>query len=169
MFPEEVEFVRVPQSKSGRVFMLHFKTSGEKKFFWAQDAKDDKDEENVTKVNRLINDPQAALAESRRQPGISSTLRNLDDLSGFGMGMDQDQLLQLLQQPGNAFGGLTIPSTTPANEPQQSSTSTTAPSAARTDAAATSQQTDQTGPIGVTPEHLGTLRNILSEIQVPGS
>ena len=69
-----------------------------------QDAKEDKDEENVAKVNRLINDPQGGLAESRQQSSggqLSSpfqNMQNIDDLAGFGM--DQEQLLQLLQGHG---------------------------------------------------------------------
>ena len=101
LFPEEAEFIRVEQCTTGRVYLLNFKSSSDKLFFWMQDAKDDKDEENVAKVNRLINDPQAALAESRQQSNagqLGSPFQNMDDLAGFGM--DQEQLLQLLQGHG---------------------------------------------------------------------
>ncbi|CAG8785030.1 27977_t:CDS:2, partial [Racocetra persica] len=155
VFPEEAEFIRVEQCTTGRVYLLNFKSSSQKLFFWMQDAKDDKDEENVNKVNRLLN----GLTESRQQ-GTSSTgplgspFRTMDDLSGFEV--DQEQILQLLQGH-SAFGGsLPITSTTPASEPQ----STTAATSEAGSGAQTSENM-------LTPEQLGNLRNILSEIQVP--
>ncbi|CAG8775988.1 16246_t:CDS:2, partial [Dentiscutata heterogama] len=119
-------------------------------------AKDDKDEENINKVNRLLN----GLTESRQQ-GTSSTgplgspFRAMDDLSGFEV--DQEQLLQLLQGHGAFGGSLPITSTTPASEPQSAT--------AATSEAGTGAQTSENM---LTPEQLGSLRNILSEIQVPG-
>ena len=105
VIPGECEFVRVPQCTTGRVFLLTFKSNKENYFFWAQNAKDDKDEENLARVNRLINDPQGALAENRQQSSSSSAMpgsfRPMDEFSGLGM--DQDQLFQILQQHG-AFG-----------------------------------------------------------------
>ncbi|CAG8455310.1 10090_t:CDS:2 [Paraglomus occultum] len=127
-------------------------------FFWAQNAKDDKDEENLAKVNRLINDPQSALAENRQQSSGSSsmpgTFRPMDDFSSLGM--DQDQLFQILQQHG-AFGGLNIPATTPATEPQSSTN-------ILPEEHLTTPASEQAG---MTSEQLGSLRNILSRIQVP--
>ncbi|CAG8567501.1 4368_t:CDS:2 [Racocetra fulgida] len=143
VFPEEAEFIRVEQCTTGRVYLFNFKSSSQKLFFWMQDAKDDKDEENVNKVNRLLN----GLTESRQQ-GTSSTgplgspFRTMDDLSGFEV--DQEQILQLLQGH-SAFG-----------EPQ----STTAATSEAGSGAQTSENM-------LTPEQLGNLRNILSEIQVP--
>ncbi|RIB04443.1 proteasome complex subunit Rpn13 ubiquitin receptor-domain-containing protein [Gigaspora rosea] len=155
VFPEEAEFIRVEQCTTGRVCLLNFKSSSQKLFFWMQDAKDDKDEENINKVNRLLN----GLTESRQQ-GTSSTgplgspFRAMDDLSGFEM--DQEQLLQLLQGHGAFGGSLPITSTTPASEPQSAT--------AATSEAGTGAQTSENM---LTPEQLGSLRNILSEIQVP--
>ncbi|CAG8799567.1 28959_t:CDS:10, partial [Gigaspora margarita] len=155
VFPEEAEFIRVEQCTTGRVCLLNFKSSSQKLFFWMQDTKDDKDEENINKVNRLLN----GLTESRQQ-GTSSTgplgspFRAMDDLSGFEV--DQEQLLQLLQGHGAFGGSLPITSTTPASEPQSA---TAAASEAGTGA--------QTSENMLTPEQLGSLRNILSEIQVP--
>ncbi|PKK79345.1 adhesion regulating molecule [Rhizophagus irregularis] len=162
LFPEEAEFIRVEQCTTGRVYLLNFKSSSRKLFFWMQDAKDDKDEENVAKVNRLINDPQAGLAESRQQQSSAGQLgspfqnmQNMDDLAGFGM--DQEQLLQLLQ--GQGFGGPPFTSTTPA-EPQSAT--------AATSEAGSGVQTTESN-LGFTSEQLGNLRNILSGIQVPGT
>ncbi|RHZ88519.1 hypothetical protein Glove_22g209 [Diversispora epigaea] len=159
VFPEEAEFTRVEQCTTGRVYLLHFKSSSQKLFFWMQDAKDDKDEENANKVNRLLNDPQGGLAESRQhQSGSSSSqlgssFRTMDDLAGFNM--DQEQLLQLLQGHG-AFGGLPIPSTTPASEPQSAT-------AATSEAGSGAQTSEHL----LTSEQLNNLRNILSGVQLP--
>jgi len=156
LFPETAEFIRVEQCTTGRVYLLNFKSSSDKLFFWMQDAKDDKDEENAAKVNRLINDPQGGLAESRQQSNagqLSSPFQNMEDLTGFGM--DQEQLLQLLQGHG-AFSGPPFTSTTPASEPQSAT-------AATSEAGSGAQTTDA----NLTSEQLGNLRNILSSIQVP--
>ncbi|TPX66864.1 hypothetical protein SpCBS45565_g04228 [Spizellomyces sp. 'palustris'] len=58
IFPEEADFVKVTQS-NGRVYVLKFKSSSQKLFFWMQEAKSDKDEELARKVNNLINNPPA--------------------------------------------------------------------------------------------------------------
>lgn len=157
LFPEEAEFVRVDQCTTGRVFLLNFKSSSLKLFFWMQDAKDDKDDENATKVNRLINDPQGGLAESRQQSNagqLGSPFQSMDDLAGFGM--DQEQLLQLLQNHGGFNAPFT--STTPASEPQSAT-------AATSEAGSGVQATDSN--FGFTSEQLGNLRTILSGIQIP--
>ncbi|KAG9291942.1 hypothetical protein G9A89_004880 [Geosiphon pyriformis] len=161
IFPEEAEFIRVEQCTTGRVYLLNFKSSSQKLFFWMQDVKDDKDEDHAAKINRLINDPQGGLAESRQQSGsgaLGSPFRSMDDLAGFS-NMNQEDLLQLLQGHG-AFGlsGLPIPSTTPANEPQSTTVPTSEPSSSAP------QTSDNSS---VTPEQLGNLRNILSRIQIP--
>ncbi|CAI2166701.1 17443_t:CDS:2 [Funneliformis geosporum] len=158
LFPDEAEFIRVDQCTTGRVYILNFKSSSRKLFYWMQDAKDEKDEENVAKLNRLINDPQGGLAESRQQNNagqLGSPFRNMDDL---GFGVDQEQLLQLLQ---GGIGGLPITSTTPASEPQSAT-------AATSEAGSGAQTTEQN--IGFTPEQLeqlGGLRNVLPNIQNP--
>ncbi|KAI8905256.1 putative ARM-1 protein variant 3 [Powellomyces hirtus] len=56
IFQDEADFEKVTQS-NGRVFVLKFKSSSQKLFFWMQEPKADKDEELVAKVNSLINNP----------------------------------------------------------------------------------------------------------------
>jgi len=48
-------FKRVRQCTTGRVFLLEWKTTHVRMFFWMQEPSTDKDEEILTKVNSLIN------------------------------------------------------------------------------------------------------------------
>jgi 26S proteasome regulatory subunit N13 len=50
-------YKRAPQSS--RVFLLEFKDTSRKLFFWMQEPKDDKDEDFLTKINQYINNPPA--------------------------------------------------------------------------------------------------------------
>jgi len=60
IFPEEATFSKVPQCTTGRVFILKFKTSDRKLFFWMQEPKDDKDKEYEENMNKHINNPPSA-------------------------------------------------------------------------------------------------------------
>ena len=42
IFPDDIEFVKVPACTTGRVFVLKFKSSSRRLFFWMQEPKDDK-------------------------------------------------------------------------------------------------------------------------------
>jgi len=57
IFPEEAAFSKVAKGTTGRVFILKFKTSDRKIFFWMQEPKDDKDKEYEEKINQYINNP----------------------------------------------------------------------------------------------------------------
>ena len=50
IFPDDIEFKRVTQCTTGRVYILKFKSSNRKFFFWMQEPKTDKDEEHCKKV-----------------------------------------------------------------------------------------------------------------------
>ncbi|KAJ3183364.1 hypothetical protein HDU87_006683 [Geranomyces variabilis] len=70
---DEADFEKVTQS-TGRVYILKFKSSSQKLFFWMQEPNADKDEELIAKVNSLINNPPSsgddlmqALAQSQRE------------------------------------------------------------------------------------------------------
>merc|ERR1711936_1431363 len=84
IFPDDVEFKAVPACTTGRVFVLKFKTSNKRMFFWMQEPKADKDEELCKKVNENFNN----LGDSELQ----NLLNN----------MSQQQLMQLF---GGSLGG----------------------------------------------------------------
>ena len=62
IFPDDIEFRKVKACTTGRVFILKFKSSSRKMFFWMQEPKAEKDEENRKKVNDYLNNPPAARA-----------------------------------------------------------------------------------------------------------
>jgi len=84
IFPEEAEFVKVSEANpKDRVYVLKFKSSSQKHFFWIQEPKDDKDAEFAKKINQAIENP------SMMSPGTG------------GEKSEHEQFLQLLQQTGN--------------------------------------------------------------------
>ncbi|KAJ7505428.1 adhesion regulating molecule [Mycena galericulata] len=60
LFPSDASFVKVAQS-SGRMYVLKFSSSNQRHFFWMQDASAARDDEFVTNVNGLLEDPEYSL------------------------------------------------------------------------------------------------------------
>merc|ERR1711936_825031 len=113
IFPDDVEFKAVPACTTGRVFVLKFKTSNKRMFFWMQEPKADKDEELCKKVNENLNNPPApgsARAGGGSGGGLPGGLpagldfNNLGDseLQNLLNNMSQQQLMQLF---GGSLGG----------------------------------------------------------------
>merc|ERR1711981_1249160 len=114
IFPDDVEFKKVSQCTTGRVFILKFKNSTRKLFFWMQEPKDEKDDEFCKKVNDYLNNPPALGSSSSRGgsggggsggiPGLD--LSNLGDseLRSLLNNMSQSQLMQLFGGGGGALG-----------------------------------------------------------------
>jgi len=109
IFPDDVEFKSVPACTTGRVFVLKFKTSNKRMFFWMQEPKADKDEEFCKKVNENLNNPPApgtARSGGGGAGGLPAGLdfNNLDDsqLQNLLNNMSQQQLMQLF---GGSLGG----------------------------------------------------------------
>jgi len=112
IFPDDVEFKAVPACTTGRVFVLKFKTSNKRMFFWMQEPKADKDEELCKKVNENLNNPPAP-GSSRGGGGAAGLpgglpagldFNNLGDseLQNLLNNMSQQQLMQLF---GGSLGG----------------------------------------------------------------
>jgi hypothetical protein len=113
IFPDDVEFKAVAACTTGRVFVLKFKTSNKRMFFWMQEPKADKDEELCKKVNENLNNPPApgsARAGGGSGAGLPGGLpagldfNNLGDseLQNLLNNMSQQQLMQLF---GGSLGG----------------------------------------------------------------
>lgn len=98
IFPEDCEYVRVPQCTTGRVFLLKFKSSNKKSFFWMQEPKSDKDESYSRKVNEYLNNPPTPGSQTGRGSG------NERDLQSLLSSMSQQQLMQLFGNVGGMSG-----------------------------------------------------------------
>lgn len=109
IFPDDCEFKRVEQCKTGRVYLLKFKTTSARLFFWMQEPKADKDEEWCRRVNDVINNPPSAtsLASNRSGSGSGSG-GDGNDISYMLNNMSQQQLLQLFGGVGQMGGLSTI-------------------------------------------------------------
>merc|ERR1711997_464895 len=124
IFPDDVEFKKVAQCTTGRVFILKFKSSSRKLFFWMQEPKDDKDEEICKKVNDFLNNPPAPGSSSSRGGSMGGgsgglDLSNLGDseLQSLLNNMSQNQLVQLF---GGAGGGLQALTNSPGSRQRSS-------------------------------------------------
>ncbi|CAG9763705.1 unnamed protein product [Ceutorhynchus assimilis] len=96
IFPDDCEYVKVPQCTTGRVYMLKFKSSNRKFFFWLQEPKTDKDEDNCKRINELLNNPSSAVQSSLERPD--------QDLQALLSSMSQSQLMQLFGGAGQMSG-----------------------------------------------------------------
>jgi len=85
IFPDDAIFRKVVEANA-RVYLLEFKTSSKKEFFWMQDLSDELDEQRCTEINKNISEPP--------QPGSRNPVGDLSNLS-------QDQLLALLAGGGD--------------------------------------------------------------------
>jgi len=193
IFPDDVEFKAVPACTTGRVFVLKFKTSNKRMFFWMQEPKSDKDEEFCKKVNENLNNPPAP--GSNRSGGSSGgsaglpaglDFNNLDDsqLQNLLNNMSQQQLMQLF---GGSLGGGNMSGlasllggaggaggrsrqaagtggrTRPAAPPSSEST----PAAAASTPVSAAPATPAATPAGQSAIQLSDLQSILSNIQMP--
>jgi len=121
IFPDDVMFKHIPPAKISaarceRIYVLKFKASSRKFFFWMQEPKSDKDTELASKVNNLLNNPPAPGSRSGAG-GSMGSLEGLEGLGGDSRGggadlqsllgnMSQQQLMQILASGGLTFGAL---------------------------------------------------------------
>ncbi|XP_029467617.1 proteasomal ubiquitin receptor ADRM1 [Rhinatrema bivittatum] len=109
IFPDDCEFKRVPQCTTGRVYVLKFKAGSKRLFFWMQEPKTDKDEENCRKVNEYLNNPPmpGALGGSGSGGHELSALGGEGGLQSLLGNMSHNQLMQLIGPTGlGGLGGL---------------------------------------------------------------
>uniref|UniRef100_A0A023FW55 Proteasomal ubiquitin receptor ADRM1 homolog n=1 Tax=Amblyomma parvum TaxID=251391 RepID=A0A023FW55_AMBPA len=114
IFPDDAEFKKVTQCTTGRVYVLKFKSSSRRCFFWMQEPKEDKDDELVRKVNDYLNNPPVPGSGRGGTSGgaggsgshLHSELGNIgdDELQNLLNNMSQNQLVQLLGGIGGVGG-----------------------------------------------------------------
>lgn len=97
IFPDDCEYVKVPQCTTGRAYLLKFKSSNRRFFFWLQEPRADKDEDNCKRINEILNNPSGSI-----QSGGS----NDQDLQSLLNNMSQSQLMQLFGGGVGQIGGL---------------------------------------------------------------
>ncbi|KAL9703152.1 hypothetical protein quinque_006670 [Culex quinquefasciatus] len=104
VFPDDCEFKKIDNVKTGRVFLLKFKSSSRRLFFWMQEPKTDKDEEWCRRINEVINNPPSSnsLGGGSGRGGSGS---DNGDLQYIMQNMSQQQLMQLFGGVGQ-MGGL---------------------------------------------------------------
>lgn len=104
VFPDDCEFSKVEQCKDGRVFLLKFKSSNRKLFFWLQEPTNEKDDEYCRRVNELLNNPPSS-GGSGGSGGGNGSNREGSELQYMLNNMSQQQLMQLFGGVGQ-MGGL---------------------------------------------------------------
>lgn len=115
IFPDDCEYKKVSQCTTGRVFVLKFKSSSRRLFFWMQEPKTDKDDEHSRKVNELINNPPAPGSQrstgSTPNPVLGSDISNLrdSDIQNLFGNINQQQLMQILGSGMSSLANLLGP------------------------------------------------------------
>jgi len=183
IFPDDCEYKAIPQCTDGRAFVLKFKSTARKLFFWMQESSTAKDEEFARKINDALNNPPTPGSQSSGRLGASSAqallggeLRDSDLQSLIG-NISQQQLLQILGSgvPGmlsgssttSAGGGRPVNTVSTASPtPAATPTTTPAPNLATPAPAATPATAQKTPASGTAraPIQLSDLQNILSGI-----
>ncbi|UJR30753.1 hypothetical protein I4U23_018273 [Adineta vaga] len=124
IFPDEIEFKKVTQNTTGRVYILKWRSNARKLFFWMQEPKEDKDEEWCKKINDFLNHPPTPgfgddASGGSGLGGGANPLQSLvdrmtggsgsggidpNDLSNVLRGMNPNELASLLSSVGNGSG-----------------------------------------------------------------
>ncbi|GFY52304.1 proteasomal ubiquitin receptor ADRM1-A [Trichonephila inaurata madagascariensis] len=195
IFPDDVVFKKVPECTTGRVFVLKFKSSSRRCFYWLQEPKTDRDNEYCCKVNQFLNNPPAggssrsgtsgslggSSSASQSTGGLQSELSSLGDgdLQNLLSNMSQSQLIQLLgrvcRNPGlssllDASRPSSGQSASSSSESTHSIVETTQPS--RTTTSTTTSQSAAATPTPASTAssssiQLSDLQNILSGLTIP--
>lgn len=132
IFPDDIETKRIPQCTTGRVFLMKFKSSNKKFFFWMQETETDKDEKLWRKVNDYLNNPPPVGSSSTsasgagERGGVNSAAAGLAnafgaDFGGLG-GSDLQSLLgSMSEQQLQMFLGGLMPVNSPSSNRSGSS------------------------------------------------
>lgn len=132
IFPDDIETKKVNQCTTGRVFLMKFKSSNKKFFFWMQETESDKDEKLWRKVNDYLNNPPpvgsnaSSASGAGERGGVSSAAAGLanafgGDFGGLG-GSDLQSLLgSMSEQQLQMFLGGLMPVNSPSSNRSGSS------------------------------------------------
>ncbi|CAO3628223.1 unnamed protein product [Mucor fragilis] len=107
IFPDEAEFRQITQCTTGRVYLLQFKTSNERHFYWMQSKSDEKDKEVAERVNELIRDPEAnmnAASDLDESSSHAELMRLLNGVESQDRSITPESLLHFL----NSMNGETL-------------------------------------------------------------
>lgn len=197
IFPDDAEFKRVTQCTTGRVFVLKFKTNQRRLFFWMQEPSSDKDDEYCQKINDFINNPPPPGSNIRGSAGQRSesggggldqlgSVINETDLQQLFNNVSPQQLMQMIGGVGGlpSAGGLAGLLGAHASSGGSSGRSRGSGSGLTTSGNSSSGQGASTTSTGsnnqaprtsssvssgsIAPIQLGDLRNIISNLNVPG-
>ncbi|XP_030386493.1 proteasomal ubiquitin receptor ADRM1 homolog [Scaptodrosophila lebanonensis] len=85
VFPNDFECQRMHQCVTGRVYLLKFRESTRRLFFWMQEPRTDRDEEYFQRINFLLNNPPVLRQRQVQHPlNILSRPQLIALLEGFG-------------------------------------------------------------------------------------
>lgn len=104
VFPDDSEFIRLPQCKTGRVYLLRFKAHPSRKhFFWLQEPSEKRDAELEKKVQELLREGAPPTRSSANSLGaaLGAALGGDDELQRSIM-QDPAQFMQLMSSMGLA-------------------------------------------------------------------
>ncbi|XP_065169207.1 proteasomal ubiquitin receptor ADRM1-like isoform X3 [Atheta coriaria] len=151
IFPEDCEYVKVPQCTTGRVYLLKFKSSNRRFFFWLQEPRTDKDDDHCKRINEYLNNP-GGLQSNNADQDLQSLLNNMSQtqlmqLLGGGQMGGLSSLLGTMSRPSTGGSARTSNATTPSltHRTAASTPATQTPTSAT--AAASATTTPQSAPI----------------------
>jgi 26S proteasome regulatory subunit N13 len=155
IFPEEAVFKRVKQCTTGRVYLLEWKGTERRLFFWMQEPSEDKDAELCEKVNKALNEPPAS--EAAADTSTPTGLRRL------AAGMTQEQLMALMGMGGGGRRGAA--GRTPESATLSAQSGSSASTASQPSPSPASTQTSAaSSSASAAPADLGNLQSILREL-----
>jgi len=164
IFPEEAVFKKVTpdQPNTSRIYILEFKTSNKKLFFWMQEPKADKDDDIANKVNQFINNP----------PSLdSSSTHDLSNLDKSATQTLADQGPPSSSKPASSVPSSkpvsSVPSSKPVSSVPSSKPVSSVPSTSKPSTSVPSVSAHLNAPRqGV---NIDTLQSILAGMSVPKS
>merc|ERR1719495_2254351 len=110
IFPDDCEWKHYKPVTSSRIYVLKFKSSSRRMFFWMQEPNASKDEDLAKKVNDSMNNPPKPGSSGSNRGGGASDLSELlggnGNLQDLFNNVDQNQLLQLMGGGGGGLGSL---------------------------------------------------------------